>query len=281
MNVVCEKYDSIKEFVDIITKRNVNSVFKGKSLSSEDGSYAFTGTNSLEQAKSLLKDGYREPLESIKRGLRINKVNKKFKDIPKVRPTNNVVGVVPHVPNSLLGLPQSMINLEKTPNKVKVVSINYDMSINCGTNTRDIERSGIMLLSIVNMLELQGYRVKLNVIAFSGMGGNELAIVSVEAKDYKQPLDLLKVCFPLVHPSFFRRLGFRWLETVPNLTERHFTSGYGVAVATRGYEEALDIYSKNLKDFDKNSYYFNVRFVKSLDFDMDKVLKKTGLIKLM
>lgn len=279
MNIVYEKYDSIKGFVDTIDKRNTNSVFKGGRLASETGSYTFTGTDNMDEAKTLLVHGYDAPLKNIEKGLKANSVNKKFKDIPKVRPRNNVVGVVPHVPNSLLGLPESMINLEKTTNKVKVVSINYDMSISCSYSTEDIEKSGTILLSIINLLELRGYRVELNVIAFSGQNSNELAIVKVKVKDYRQPLDLLKCCFPLVHPSFFRRLGFRWLETVPNLTETGFTVGYGSAVANRGYEKAVEVY----KDLEKNkdTYYFNVNLAKSLNFNTEDVLKRVGLNKLV
>lgn len=281
MNIVYEKYDSIKEFVDTINSRNINNVFKGRRLSSEEGTYDFTGTYTLEQAKSLLKDGYKAPLKNIERGLRINKINKKFKDVPKVRPKNSVVGAIPHIPNSLLGLPQSMINLEKIPNKVKVVSINYDMVVSCSMPTEDIERAGIMLLSIVNALELRGYRVKLNVMAFSATQGDELAVVSIGVKDYRQHLDLLKLCFPLVHPSFFRRLGFKWLETVPNLTETGFPRGYGIPVSNKGYYEALGLYSENLKDFDGNSYYLSVKSIKSLGFNTNAVLKEVGLIKLI
>lgn len=279
MNLVYEKYNSIKEFVDTIDKRNVNSVFKGRGLASKEGSHTFTGTNSMDEAKALLLHGYDAPLKNIEKGLKANSVNKKFKDIPKVRPRNNVVGVVPHVPNSLLGLPESMINLEKTTNKVKVVSINYDMSISCSYVATEIEKSGTALLSIINLLELRGYRVELNVIAFSGEKSNELAIVKVKVKDYKQPLDLLKCCFPLVHPSFFRRLGFRWLETVPNLTEHSFSSGYGAAVANSGYERAVKVY----KDLEKNkdTYYFNVNLAKSLHFNTESILKRVGLNKLV
>ncbi len=279
MNVIYEKYDSIKEFVDNITNRKVNSVFRGRCLSSEDGSRNFTGTNNMDEAKTLLVHGYDAPLKNIEKGLKANSVNKKFKDIPKVRPRNNVVGVVPHVPNSLLGLPESMINLEKTTNKVKVVSIDYDMSISCSYATEEIEKSGTALLSIINLLELRGYRVELNVIAFSGEKSNELAIVKVKVKDYRQPLDLLKCCFPLVHPSFFRRLGFRWLETVPNLTENGFTTGYGVAVANKGYERAAEVYEDLERN--KDTYYFNVKLAKSLNFNTKSILKRVGLNKLV
>lgn len=281
MRVVYEKYDSIKDFVDIITKRGINTVFRGKSLASDDRDYKFSKTHSLSEALNLLKDGYKEPLGKIKESLKATNINKTFQDIPKVRPTNNVIGFVPHVPNSILGLPQSMINVQKTPNKVRVVSIKYDMSIRAGCPADDIEKSGIVLLKIVNTLELRGYRVALDVIPFNGINDNELATVCVKVKDYKQPLDILKLCFPLAHPAFFRRIGFKWLETVPTLTESGFTWGYGRAVANESYEEALKLYSDSIKDFNKNSYYFNIRLAQRMGFNAEKIMEKTNLIKLM
>ena len=49
----------------------------------------------------------------------------------------------------------------------------------------------------------------------------------MQIKNWRQPSNPLKISYPLVHPSFFRRHGFRWLETAPELTDRAFIGTYG------------------------------------------------------
>ena len=46
-------------------------------------------------------------------------------------------------------------------------------------------------------------------------------------KNHRQPINPLKISYLLIHPSFCRRQGFRWLETVTELTNPDFASGYG------------------------------------------------------
>lgn len=281
MKYVNEHYETVKDFVDTIFKRKPNQVFARESLSSIDGSYGFTGTRTLQEALDLMKNGYREPLVKVKQSLDKAIKSKGFADVPKKRPRNSVVGFVPHVPNSILNLPQSMINIEQTPMKAKVINIKYDMSINAGTDKDVIERAGIAVLNIVNFLELRGFRVNLDCMPFNGEVSNEFASVSIKLKDSRQPLDLLKLTFPLTHPSFFRRLGFRWLETVPELTSDSFASGYGRAIANKTYDEAKEYFMKHTKELTKDTYYFNVNMAKGANYDIKKMAEIAGLTRLI
>lgn len=279
--VVNEHFETVKDFVDTIFKRKPNSVFERENLSSSDGDYGFTKTKSLDEALDLMKNGYREPLTKIKSSLDKAIKSKGFSDVPKKRPQNSVVGFVPHVPNSILNLPQSMINIENTPMKVKVINIKYDMSINAGTGASEIEQAGIAVLNIVNFLELRGFRVNLDCMPFNGEVSKEFACVSVKLKDSRQPIDVLKLCFPLTHPSFFRRLGFRWLETVPQLSAYDFTGGYGRAIANKDYDEAKEYFLKHTKELTKDTYYFNVNMARRANYDIKKMAEIAGLTKLV
>ena len=49
----------------------------------------------------------------------------------------------------------------------------------------------------------------------------------VHVKDALRTINPLKLAYILVHPSFFRRQGLRWIETCPKITDKTFSDGYG------------------------------------------------------
>lgn len=49
----------------------------------------------------------------------------------------------------------------------------------------------------------------------------------VHVKDALRIINPLKLAYILVHPSFFRRQGLRWIETCPKITDETFSDGYG------------------------------------------------------
>jgi hypothetical protein len=100
-------------------------------------------------------------------------------------------------------------------------------------------------------------------------------------KDYNQPLNLLKMCYPLVHPSMQRRTSFRWLETLPNLNDAEFVNGYGATLYKRLNED-----SKLEREFLKKhgilkndkTFYCNVYQSSSVN-SVEELGKLIGLIK--
>ena len=273
-NVVYERFDNINQMLTAINGRPANEVWKGHSLSSETGSEGFTRTKSYKEAMQFIESGWSEPLEKIKRGVENGFKSNGTRN--KAVPRTGVVGYAPCVPNAILGLPNSMIMTEKTTSKVKAVTILYGMSVTANINQEDIYKAGIVLLNIINDLELAGYRVKLDVEYFSSREGNDVYGSCVTVKDWRQPLDLKKLAFPISHPSMFRRLGFRWLETNPNVKNRSIRSGYGRNVA-EGYENMTKFY-KDYGLLKQNEYYIDVYFCRNKKFDKDEIVKACGLI---
>lgn len=269
-----ERFDSIHQMLAALGSRSANTVFSGYSLSSETGDEDFTGTKSWNEAMGLIANGWPEPLDEIKRG-----VANHFKSreaVQKNRPQTGVVGYTPCVPNAIMGLPNSMIMTDKTPQKVKAVTIIFAVGVNCGTSATTIRRAGINVLNIVNDLELAGYRVKLNVEFFAATEGSDFCSVQVTVKDWRQPLDLKKLCFPIANPSMFRRFGFRWLETVPTLTNRGYRSGYGSSSFKSDYKEAVDFYKKKNLLAD-NEYLITTYLCKEKRFDVKEITNACGI----
>ena len=223
MKIIFEEFDSLGNYLKTIDARPVNKVFSGEDLSSKTGSYHFTETGSYEEATELARIGYRDGLDELKAAsIKTKHVESAPKNIPKAA----IVGFTPHVPNAITGVPLSMINVAPTEQKAKVISILYYMGGSWQVDTESYIEAGKNVLNAIHTLETQGYRVALNVMT-AYCEPSERALNSVQIKNWRQPSNLLKLSYPLIHPSFFRRHGFRWLETQPQLTDTRFRRAYG------------------------------------------------------
>lgn len=278
-NLVVEKFDSIEVFTKTIMGRKPNKVFAGITLSSDERGESFSGTGSLVEALNVMKNGYVDPLDKIKKSMNSVQV-KSNTPVAKVRPTVGVVGFAPCVPNAIMGLPNSMIAVERVPMKSKVLTIMYSIGVNWKVPQREIIDAGTAVLKMINDLELKGYRVKLTVELLGTASGNEFASCTVNVKDWRQHLDLKKLTFPLVHPSALRRVGLRWLETTPNLTQYGYTGGYGTPKANDGYESAKRFYEEQ-GILDKNTYYINIPMVRDCNYDTQRMLQKCGMAQVV
>lgn len=222
--IVIERFDSITDFVNVIGKRKPNTVFCSRSLSSESELEDFTLTKSYKESLGILMNGYKEGLDKLTTpsGTRVSHTSKVHKNLPTV----GVVGYTPHIPNAITGVPQSMITSTPVEQKAKVVTILYDIGANGGTNAKRFIAAGRKLLEVIMMLELNGYRVGLKVLT-SFCDGSQNAFCTVQIKRHSQPSNPLKIAYPLLHPSYFRRQGFKWLETCPEVTNKGFEYSYG------------------------------------------------------
>ena len=241
MKINFEKFDSIETFMKVIETRPKNKIMKNANAS-VTGTYDFTGTHTFEEAEDLLKNGYDKPLEKMKS--EVAKDLKIQQSRPRRTPRNAVVGFVPNVPNYLLGIPEQMITIQQTPQKTKTINILYFIGNNCGTSANELEESGIKILNIINRLELSGIRVNLDVVVKCACCLGEWQIASVNVKDYKEHIDIKKLCFPLAHPSMFRRFGFAWLERSKNM-KSNFSIAYGCSARTHDEKELQKIFGEN------------------------------------
>lgn len=221
-NIIIENFSSINEMLSILNTRENNSIMKYEDSSKTNG-YSFTKTNSYEEAEKLITIGYTDILDEIKMRLKIEAGSNDSKPIQK----NDKFGYIPNVPNSIMNLPNSMINTKRIPRKINTINLIYAPVSNCGTDKEIFIKNGIKILNIINNLEKNNIRVKLSIALFYGEKDEEITLVTVNVKNYQENLNLQKLCFPIAHPSMLRRFGFRWLETTPEITEYGWRSGYG------------------------------------------------------
>ena len=148
----------------------------------------------------------------------------------------------------------------------------YDMTQNCGTSEETLRKAGETVLQLVYALECRGYRVALEGIAFNGERDERRFILAINLKDWKQHLDIMKLSFPLTSPAMFRRFGFKWAETLPDVTSR--VSGY---CSHMSKNDCLKYCAKAGMDT-RNAYFISVNDCKNASFDALEVAKNLGII---
>ena len=233
------EFSSLNDFETYITKTPLNDTFKWEKLASVSGSEEFTGTHSYEQAVEMFKNGWQSKAEELTKKLKV--IQNQVIDAQVQKVLFDVVGFQASVPRYLQGIPTNMVNKKLVPIKQKIVTINKDISYNCGITTEQIVEASIQTLQLVKRIEAQGIRVNLNLIwGVKASGSNE--IVKVRLKSANERVNISKLAFPLVHPSMLRRLCFRYLEVAPTITH-----GY-----LYGYGSPLD--GSQLKTYCKDEY---------------------------
>lgn len=219
------EFDSLNSFYEYITTTPLNKTFcwKEGGLSSTVGSKKFTGTESFEEAVNLFKNGWDDMAQKLTKKLKVQPNCSVTSQVQKT--VYDIVGFQCSVPRYLQGIPTNMVNKRLTPVKQKVVTLNKDFSYNCLISTEDIIEATIQTMQVVKKIEAQGVRVNLNII-FGLTAGNTREVVKIRIKSANERANVSKLAFPLVHPSMFRRLGFRYIEVAPTITDS-YKYGYG------------------------------------------------------
>lgn len=275
MAFIYESYSSIEKLLKTISGRENNEAMKGEDHSVRKGKKDFTGTESFEEATKLMLNGWDEKLAEVRQKFDTIARENATTEVGRIRPSTGVVGYAPCVPNAIRGLPNSMITSERVPQKVKCISLIYNSGVDAGWSQNEIIDCGIAVLKLVNNLELKGYRVKLEQEAYSCNGGKDDAFMHVQLKDFRQPIDIKKLCFPLIHPSMLRRICFKWIETVPGLTDRGFRGGYGSPLGWN-YERNRQYLLDN-KKMGENDYFVTAYICNECRYDIDKIMKRIGM----
>lgn len=272
--LLLEEFNNLDEFMAAID-RPTNTVFSGRSLESKQNDYSFTRTRSYDEALELLRNGWTEKLDEVRKEMAsFERLLEQDVSYEKKRPSTSPIGFAPHVPNAIMGLPNSMIRTETTPMKTKIVRIVYKMSMNAGVSAKEIMDSGLLVLKLAHALEKKGLRVRIDVSPKFSDASDERVCALVCIKDWRQPLDLKKVAFPIAHPSMFRRFGFKWMETAPDIKDSSFEWGYG---SSKISESDCKNMLSECGAFNIGKDYFVDGFIaEECDYDLKKLSKRLG-----
>lgn len=260
--VVYEHFKSLTSLVNTISDRPNNKAYQGVDVPASmrdetNEKKPWSGTHTFQEATDLIKTGFKDPLEKMKKAI-VKIGNTQDRNRPKMK--TDFVGFVPHVPNTIMGLPMTMINKEKEVSKNKMIHLIYSFGASSNVTPNDMIKGGINFISLVNSLEKQGYRVKIDVCT-TFTESKTLGVMTVNVKEFGQKLNLLKLTFPLVQPAMFRRIAFKWLETTPDNTDKSFVTTYGKPLSTFFNQDAqkeADYLRKIGVIKNRNTYFLSV-----------------------
>jgi|MudIll2142460700_1097286.scaffolds.fasta_scaffold00080_21 hypothetical protein len=273
-----EHFDSISDLVRANGTRGESPAFRGASKYSDnphEWNPGWAGTKSYSEASELLRSGWSEPLAKIKAAVIESDRLDTAESLTQMQMIHDVRGSSVSVPRYMTGHPQSMRRIHVEPLKQKTVLLGYCISANGNVDGDTLTKCGIAVLAAVNHLERRGVRVRLDVFdqswARSGSGDN--FGWSLTVKDYREPLNLLKLAFPICHPSMLRRIAFRWVETAPIVTDTSLVGGYGTAISSANESDRKAFYNLLLP----NGYVFDPADVQSAGYKPDALLERAGV----
>lgn len=283
MKVIKENFNTIDSLVDVLSHRPKNAVMKNSDSSNSTDS-SFSNIKSYSEAERLLRTGYTELLPEVRKNLRKNE-KVIFQYAHKGSKIQNMpIGYIPNVPNAINNRPDSMINIIKHPQKRKTLSVIYVMSGACSIKSSVFVEAGTALVSALNLIEIYGIQTELKVafmasessrmFSFFGNGSDnqekELLFPTLKIKGYGERFNLTKICFPLAHPAMFRRIGFKYLETCPQVTNSNYSSGYGTVPSLSTLKENIEI--------PKDTYILDTDFITKNNYSIPEILKALEVI---
>ena len=238
--VIFNKFDSVEQFSNWL--QVTPQTAKGKEFNSSKeiskGWTEFTGTESFEEAQNLLKYGDKVNAEKINATIRKIKAQGKGNET-RNKLYNSPCGFMPIVPKVLAGDPNNMLAIRKQKyNSTKVLNVAYNVAVDCTRTTEDLIKTAAKVANVIASLEKNGYRV--NLYAYSC--GRDLKYnyysLLVKIKDSGKYLDTLRIAYPLVNPSFYRRHIFGYMERLKGF---YLNMSYGKIVDEDGCKECLPI----------------------------------------
>lgn len=202
------------------------------------------GSNSLDDAYDLMIKGDSELYKKIKDTLKKLDVEKIIGNVIKKNTTyNSVVGFQPNVPNYLKGIPIDMIAEKPTRKSQKILNIVINVTVSCGISAESYQKAGAYYYAIIDLLEKSGYRCNVYVMIAEDDDRDNIYLM-LRAKTDREPFNKEKIAFLLAHPSFFRRVGFKWIESC-NCKSEPTRYGYGTPITNN--KKIKDIVDKELK----------------------------------
>lgn len=227
------EFDDIEDFHQYLNTQPTTEHFKTANASKGVGKYftEFTGSESYDVAESLLVNGYADGMEKLMHtqiDINMTHINSVVELVKRQR-KYDYAGSRVSVPRMLAGQPKTMVRTfqSKVHTVVPKVSIVYDCGVHVGIDSELSFRVGKLLLSCIIELEKNGIQMQLkSVMPVTDRSNKHPFAAVITLKKYSQRINPLLIAYPIVHPSWLRRHGFRFIEVCPS-TVKGMESYYG------------------------------------------------------
>ena len=236
-----EIFESLGDFSRALNTRPVNDYYKnrGKLYSRSTHDANWYGTPDYHTADELLLNGDKKNAAKIQTALNTRLRLNGGGRAPQSTIYNSVQGFVPNMGRLMSGHPENMLNIRRNMRtNSKVVTIMYNDAASCGVRAKDLINAGAKLLAAVKQLERSGYRCNIYIGFCSRIDCQEGVSTRgafVKVKDAGGMLDVTRLAYTFVNPSFFRRHMFAFIERMPGVQD----SGYGRPSTGTGAKNTL------------------------------------------
>ena len=230
MKKIIKSFDDITSFTRYLNSGTTQPAFKGceSSLRTDDTKKRVTKTDTYAEADALLLYGDKGLAKKIEEaGVYTTRMKLRCQQ-NKRQIYSAVVGIAPHVPNAIAGVPTSMINVREVRQKQKVINIAFCCSCGAGVSADEIIKASAQFISAAMQIEASGVRTNVYLAECSKSGRDTTAYL-VRIKSAGQPFDVLKMAYPMAHPSMLRRHFFRAMEVTEGVSA-DFACTYGSAL---------------------------------------------------
>lgn len=245
---ILKKFESVSEFHNYLCNNEVSKTFKGFESSDAQNEWSkdWTKTESYAQADGLLLYGDKELQKKImEAGVKKTRLKLNMKATRR-QIFSAVCGVAPNVPNAIAGVPTNMVAVKNVAIKQKVINVCYFITANGDTEADDLLQASANVISACMEIEASGVRINLYVGFLSEKLEDTVGFV-MRIKSASQPFDVLKMAYPMAHPSMLRRHFFKAMEVTEDVPTQ-FAPTYGHALDNakeiRRYTESI---TKNMQ----------------------------------
>lgn len=261
-------FDTLGKIVDYTKVAKTSETFRfcDSSQHKANGDLDFYGTESFEEAVRFAEFGWEEGYKKIMEYKEDYDVE--FQRIPKPRGRRyNLCGHTPSVPRALMGVPDSMLDVEDILFPHDTIDLYVSFANLSNVSHEAIFKRGASICALVDHLESHGTRVGVKMFAGSrNLRGKSSAIMTiVDVKKPEESLNMLKLAFVVANAGMFRRFGFRVKETLTYCDTKGYVDGYG-----RTDDEVC---LEWLKEHEKGNAYSYIPSVS----DVGKLWRKAGL----
>lgn len=221
MKTITKIFNSLSELENFISSspRVKGNEERTTSEDTSDTFFKFSDTMDYSQAAEFLRSGYTYGCDQLQKEM--TGLAKNYKNVTTVK--NDVFGVVPNIGAYMTGHPKNMINIktEKKAVKTKVINMIVNTTVPARYTKEEITKLGAATLLQLIRLERDGFKVNLYVANKIEWKSNQL-VCFTKVKNSSEKLNILKVAYPIVHPSFLRRHMFAVYERTIKIDK-----GYG------------------------------------------------------
>lgn len=270
-----EHFKTVYDFERTLNKRTIRTEFEIFGGSSDTSESEWYQTESYEEAENFLINGWNAKIDELKGSL--EKFSRKVAVQNRIT-ENNVVGFMPNVPRAIRGYPDSMFFHKeiKRTEKRNTMHIIYSMTANCETDGKDLLKAGIAVLKIAMILDRSNIRTKIDLVPFLANKRDEYVACTVGIKGYRQSFNYSKMAYPIANPSFFRRHGFRYLETLSGITAENWCFGYGRDIGGSTESKAME-FKKKAGFYDEGVIFITYNDCLESEFDPMKIMAEKGI----